>query len=162
MKKNILFLLIILTSSITVINAQYATVTVARKNNNDGLRSDLGYIIIDEGDSLQQHNLAISKILNEYPDLDSYEILKSEKKHSVYQNILVIISTSIYKDKKEIQITYGVGFGYTKETALKNALSWIKMLNTNWSIEKDEYRIEYVKDFSISNSQSPLSYRSYY
>ena len=158
MKKNTLFLLILLISSVTVINAQYATVTVARKNNNLGLRYDLGYVVIDESDSLKQHNMAVSKILKKFPYLVSYEIVKSEKKHLIYQNILVIISTSILNINNINQRTYGVGFGYTKETALKNSISWARMLNPNWSLEKDGYQIELVKDFSPLNYKTEVSF----
>lgn len=158
MKKNTLFLLIFFTLTITISNAQYATVSVARKNNSIGLRSDLGYVVIDESDSLQQENMAISKILKKFPDLDSYEIIQSEKKHRIYQNILVIISTSISTINNINQITYGVGFGYTKETALKNSISWAKMLNPNWSLENDGYQIELVKDFSSLNQITDVSF----
>lgn len=158
MKKNTLILLILLTTSFTVINAQYATVTVARKNNSNGLRTDLGYIIIDKGDSLQQQNMAVSKIFKEFPYLDSFEIVKSEKKHHIYQNILVIISTSIFNVNHVVQKTYGIGFGYTKETALKNSISWVRMLNPIWSLEKDGYKIEFVKDFASLNFQTQVSF----
>lgn len=139
-------------------NAQYATVTVARKNNSNGLRTDLGYVIIDECDSLQQHNMAVSKILKKFPYLVSYEIVKSEKKHHIYQNVLVIISTSIFNASNVIQKTYGIGFGYTKESALKNSISWARMLNPYWSLEKDGYKIEFVKDFAALNFQTQVSF----
>jgi hypothetical protein len=137
---------------VSTIQAQQVTVTVARKNNEQGVRTDLGYFIISEGTLAQQRSMGTSKLFEKYPDLHSYEIISSEKKHIVFQNILVIIASTKVGENNESEVVYGVGFGYTEEAALKNAVSWIKLLNPQWSLEKHGYAIELTQDFA---SQRP-------
>lgn len=147
MKKAVLSFLLWF-ALVSVMQAQQVTVTVARKNNEKGIRTDLGYFVINEGTQAQQRSTGTSKLFEKYPDLNAYEIIYSEKKHIVFQNILVIIASTKVGDNNENQVVYGVGFGYTEEAALKNAISWIKLLNPEWSLEQHGYEIELTKDFS--------------
>jgi len=144
-------------SVVAIMGAQNTTVAIARKDNNCGLRTDIGYIIITDGNEVQQRKTAEATLFQKYPDLDAFEVLHSEKKHVAYQNIVVIISTTTSDTHCEIQKTYGAGFGYTQESALKNALAWISMLNPKWNKEKDNYQVELLKDFAQPASQQEFS-----
>jgi hypothetical protein len=145
MKLNILVTFILFHFITPTLFAQSAAVIVPRKNNLCGKRTDLGYSIITDTKPNTQNE--IKKTLEAYPDIKAIELIGFDKNEGG-QSVLVIISATTKDNDCDTRVTYGVGFGKNPKNALKKAISWLSMLNSDWSEIKDDYQVVFEKDFS--------------
>ena len=138
----------------STINAQSASVIIARKNNSCGERTDIGYLLSTD---LSSNALKVQdKILEKYPDLIAIELIGLDE-NKIGESILVIISGTTEEKNCDKRITYGVGYAKNRENALKKAISWLNIMNNDWDEVKDGYQVVLEKDFSNSKKVSSYS-----
>lgn len=142
MKKIILLSMIALFAVITV-NAQGKNIVVAIAKKSTSCNStDLGYkVYFGDSSPLELGKKAKAAVKRLCPNWQNVETKDNIDWGNYMGNHMVIISTTTTNSNRCRRSTYGVGFGRSSSSALKNAKAHLTGRNWSWNERKNGYRV---------------------
>lgn len=148
MKKMILLSVITLFVGLTAKAQQTNIVVAIAKKSTSCNSTDLGYkVYYGSSSTYELSKKAEADVKPMCPDWENVESKDNEDWGNYMGDYLVIISTTTTNSSGCRRSTYGVGFGTSSSSALKDAKSHLTSRNWSWSESKNGYRVEAEKRY---------------
>ncbi len=144
--KKIVFLFLLM--SVTLINAQkhiVVAIAVGKTSCNYTTNTDLGYQIYTGDSKFNAEKLASEKVKKDHPK--AYKIAVLHNGWNAKGGSFIVILASKTKYQGCDKYTYGVGFGFNKSDALRNAKKSLGMRDGNWSESSHGYSEVYSNSY---------------